>query len=530
MNRLRKWWGWLAVMLVIMISIAGWAMWKQKSTAPEYRIAKIEKGPLTASVSASGTLSAVVSVQVGSQVSGQLKEILVDFNSEVKKGQLIARIDPETFEYRVRQAQADLDVARAQAITQQANVASQRAQLAQVEVNVANAKRDLGRKEELMAKGFISSAERDTVLATYNALAEQVNAAKAQVQVAQSNVVGAQAGVKQREAALAQAKIELERTAIRAPVNGVVIKRSVEQGQTVAASLQAPELFIIAENLTDMRVDTSIDESEIGRVRDGQKATFTVDAFPGRTFEGKVKQIRKAAQTVSNVVTYMVEVSAANPNKELLPGMTANVRIVIDNRSDVLKVANAALRFKPPGMTGQKSGPADAPAGARAGARAGGAQNAALRERLEKDLQLTEAQKGKLDAIFAGMREKATASRDTPQADRQKAQERSRNEMRIQIAEMLTPEQKKKYDEIIAEQGERRAGASGTQPGKIYTLDEKQQPKELNVRLGMTDGTMTEVISPDVKEGMDVITGLVQKQNAAGGSRSGTPAPGPRMF
>jgi HlyD family secretion protein len=531
MKRSRKWWVWGAVALVLLTGLASAKFWSQKNTAPEYRLAQIERGAVTASVSASGTLSPVVSVQVGSQVSGQLKEILVDFNSEVKKGQLIARIDPETFEYRVRQAQADLDVARAQAMTQQANVASQRAQLAQVQVNVANAKRDLERKQGLMAKGFISSAERDTVLATYNALAEQLNASKAQVQVAQSTAVGAQAGVRQKEAALSQAKIELERTAIRAPVNGVVIKRSVEQGQTVAASLQAPELFIIAENLTDMRVDTSIDESEIGRVRDGQKATFTVDAFPGRTFEGTVKQIRKAAQSVSNVVTYMVEVSAVNPRQELLPGMTANVRIVTDARDDVLKVANAALRFRPPGATAQRPAPADAPSGARGGA-AGSGQTAALRERLEKDLQLTDAQKAGLEAIFAGMREKMMASGEAPQGDRQKAMERSRSDMRIQIAEMLTPEQKKKYEEIIAEQGgDRRSATGGSTPGKIYTLDDKRQLKEVNVRLGLSDGTMTEVLSPDVKEGMDVVTGVVQQGGSSSGpGASGAARRGPRMF
>lgn len=530
MSGLRKWWKWIAIVLVVLISISGFKIWSQKNTAPEFRTAKMEKGAITASVSASGTLSPVVSVQVGSQVSGQLKEVFVDFNSEVKKGQLIARIDPETFEYKVRQAQADLDAARAQAMTQQANIAAQRAQLAQVQVNVANAKRDLDRKQELMAKGFISGAERDTVLATYNALAEQVNAAKAQVQVAQSNASGAQAVVKQREASLAQARIELERTAIKAPVNGVVIKRSVEQGQTVAASLQAPELFIIAENLADMRVDTAIDESEIGRVRDGQKATFTVDAFPGRTFEGSVKQIRKAAQNVSNVVTYMVEVSASNPSKELLPGMTANVRVITDTRNDVLKVPNAALRFKPPGAVAQRPAPTDAPAGARANRGGqGGSQNAALRERLEKELQLTDTQKAKLEPIYTGMREKAAISSEVPQADRKKSMERSRNEMQLQIAEMLTPEQKKKYQEILAEQSERRASAARSMPGRIYTLNENRQLKEISVRLGLTDGTMTEVMSSELKEGMDVVTGTAQPQSGES-SRSGARRSGPRMF
>jgi HlyD family secretion protein len=538
MHASRKWWIWFALALVAVAIAAGYKFWAEKNAVPAFRTTKIEKGAITASVSATGTLAAVVSVQVGSQVSGQLKEIYVDFNSEVTKDQLIARIDPQTFEHRVRQAQADLDSARAQTLTQQATIAAQRAQAGQVEVNVANAKRDLDRKQQLMEKGFISGAERDTVLATYNALAEQVKAAKAQVQVAESNAIAAAAVVRQREASLAQARIDLERTAIRAPVNGIVIKRSVDKGQTVAASLQAPELFIIAENLTEMRVDTAIDESEIGRIRDGQKATFTVDAFPGRTFEGSVKQIRKAAQNVSNVVTYMVEVSAPNPGKELLPGMTANVRVVTDSRSDVLKVASSALRYKPPGAaaSGPRSGAADSQSGApsddaaprggrEGGGGGGGGQNRAMRERLEKELELNEAQKAKLDTIFSGMREKMMATREAP--DRQKAGERIRMEMRAQITEILTPAQKQKYEEIMAAQGGRRTGA--TARGRIYTVDAEGQPKELNVRLGLSDGSMTEVISSEISEGMEVIIGAALPP-AAAGSRPASRQGGPRMF
>ncbi|MGE5623089.1 MAG: HlyD family secretion protein [Bacillota bacterium] len=280
MKFIRKWWVWLLVVTVVALGGLGVRLGSQKNAAPEYRTAKIEKGSITAAVSASGTLNPVVAVQVGSQVSGQLKEILADFNSEVKQGQLIARIDPETFEYKVRQAQADVDAARSQVLTQQANIAAQRAEVTRAEVNLADAKRDLERKQQLVEKGFIAAAERDKAQATFNALSEQVNTARAQAAVAVANARNAEAVVKQREAALAQAKIDLERTAIKAPVNGVVIKRSVERGQTVAASLQAPELFIIAENLTDMQVDAAIDEAEIGRVHPGQKATFTVDAFP----------------------------------------------------------------------------------------------------------------------------------------------------------------------------------------------------------------------------------------------------------
>lgn len=530
MTWLRKWWLWAGLILLIVAGVFGYKSWAGKNAVPEYRTAKIERGEITATVSASGTLSPVVSVQVGSQVSGQIKEIYVDFNSEVKKDQLIARIDPETFEYRVRQSQADLDAARSQVATQQANIAAQRAQLSQVEVTIADARRDLERKQQLVEKGFISGAERDKAQATYNALVEQGKAAQAQVQVAIANAGNAQAGVKQREAALAQAKIDLERTAIKAPVNGVVIKRSVEKGQTVAASLQAPELFIIAENLADMRVDTSIDESEIGRIRTGQKATFTVDAFPGRTFEGGVKQIRQAAQTVSNVVTYLAEISAPNPNKILLPGMTANVRIVTDSRNDVLKAPNSALRFKPPGAVQQATSAGSAIAGnapAASQTNHPGPQYLAQRERMEKELQLSADQKAKLDGIYAGLREKMTAMRDAAPEERQKIGERNRAELRAQINEMLTPEQRKKYELLLAEEGERRGGM-GNQRGRIFILDQQNRPKEISVRLGLTDGVMTEISGPEVREGMSVVTGTVQT-GQPGQTRSAPPR-GPRMF
>ena len=355
MGWFKRYWIWLVLLLTLIVASAGYLFWWKKSDVPQYRTTTIEKGRLVASVAATGTLQPVISVQVGSQVSGQLKEVLVDFNSLVKKNQLIARIDPESFEYRVRQAQADLDAARAQVATQQANIAAQRALQSQIEVSLADARRDFERKEQLAEKKFISIAEVDKSRATMNSLAEQVKSAQAQVEVARANAGSAAAVVKQRDAVLAQARVDLERTAIRSPVDGIVIKRSVDKGQTVAASLQAPELFIIAENLTDLRVDTSIDESEVGKIQLGQKATFTVDAFPGRTFEGQVKQIRKSAQVVSNVVTYLVAISTQNSDLKLLPGMTANVRVVTSVMDDVLKVPNAALRFRPPQKSDEKS-------------------------------------------------------------------------------------------------------------------------------------------------------------------------------
>ena len=514
MNWLRKWQVWAVVALVVIALAVGVKWWTGRSAQPEYKTAKIEKGAVTASVSASGTLNPVVSVQVGSQVSGQIKELYADFNSEVKQGQLIARIDPETFEFKVRQAQADLDSSHSQ-------LQAQRAEVARQQVNLANAKRDMDRKLQLVDKGFLSPAERDNVKAVYDAQL-------AQVRVNTSNAKNAESVVKQREAALSQAKVDLERTAIRAPVNGVVIKRSVERGQTVAASLQAPELFVIAENLEDMQVDTSIDESEIGRIRDGQKATFTVDSYPGRLFEGEVRQIRKAAQNVSNVITYLVVISAPNPNKELLPGMTANVRIVLDSREDVLLVPNAALRFRPPAAAAGSSARKKSATTKGAAANNNQAQNQALRARLEQELEVSEPQKAKLDAIFSAMRNKDAAASQMSTGERQKLMEQSRTEMRAQIVEILTPEQKQKFEALSAEFSTRR-GAAGGAAGRIYLMDANRKPQEVDVRLGITDGSVTELLSSNVEEGSEIIIGATTSEQTKGGAAARPPS-GPRMF
>jgi HlyD family secretion protein len=484
----------LAAVLIVIAGAAGAAYWylRGEAAAPTYRLAKVERGPLTATVSASGTLTPVTSVSVGTQVSGQIKELFVDFNSPVKKGQLIARIDPETFEYRVRQAQADADAARS---------AVYRAQ-----VNLANAQRELTRAKELVGRNFVSPAELDARQAAYDLAAAELKTA--------------QATLAQREAQLASAKVDLARTEIRAPVDGVVIKRSVDVGQTVAASLQAPELFVIAKDLRDMQVETSIDEADIGRIRVGQRATFTVDAFPGRTFTGEVKQVRKAAQTVQNVVTYTVLVTANNESGQLMPGMTANVRIVTDTRESVLKVPNAALRYRPPGESpaptadaGRAAGNGGAPAGA-------GAQ---LRERLVSELKLDAQQQSRLDPILADMRTKFMQLRDLPEEARAKAASAIRAEVRARIEDILTPEQKARYAEIAAEFGGRSSGPSAR--GRIWVLADGK-PKPIDVRVGLTDGTATEISGPGVVEGMEVIVG---QQGGASAPSAPKGAP-PRMF
>ncbi|MDZ7862231.1 efflux RND transporter periplasmic adaptor subunit [Acidovorax sp.] len=341
--------GFVAVLVLLVAGGVGW--WQLSGPAPvAYRTAAVTRGNLQATVAASGAVSPVAQVSVGTQVSGQIREVLVDFNAEVKAGQLIALIDPETFEYRVRSAQADVEAARAAVLTAQANGIAAQTQVSRAQVDLDEATRDWERKQSLVEKQFITQSEADKARALVNTSTEALKAVRAQVGVAQAQVKTAQANVAQREAALAQARIDLARTRITSPVNGIVIKRAIERGQTVASSLQSPELFVIAKNLSDMQVEAAIDESDVGRLQAGQKASFTVDAFPGQTFQGEIRQVRKAATNVANVVTYVAIIGFSNEGGKLLPGMTANVRVVTVQREQVLMVPNAALRMRIDGV------------------------------------------------------------------------------------------------------------------------------------------------------------------------------------
>ena len=342
----------IAIGLVIVLLALGGAWWAQRGGSAEvqYRTGKIERGDLLASVAASGAVTPVSLVTVGTQVSGQIRDVLVDFNTEVKAGQLLAQFDPESFEYRVRSAQADVDAARAAVLTAQANLLATQTQVSRAQVDLNEAQRSQDRTLSLVEKQFIAQSEGDKARALVNTSAEALKATQAQVGVSQAQVSAARANVSQRDSALAQARIDLARTKITSPVNGIVIKRTIERGQTVASSLQAPELFVIAQNLSDMQVEAAIDESDVGRLVVGQKATFTVDAFPGQTFQGAVQQVRKAALNVANVVTYVAVIRFSNVDGRLMPGMTANVRIVTEERKQVLKVPNAALRLRIAGV------------------------------------------------------------------------------------------------------------------------------------------------------------------------------------
>ena len=506
-----------AIGLLLILGAAGagaYAWWNGRPVPIDFRLAKVERGTIVAAVSATGTVNPVIAVQVGSQVSGQIQELLVDFNSEVKKGDIIARINPDAFQLKVSQAMADVEAANATVLTQSANVTALQAEVSRSKVGLADAERELKRNKGLFEKSFVSAAALDKAQATFDGAREQLNTAQAQLVAGQAHVRNVEALVRQREAQLAQARVDLDKTTIRAPVDGVVVKKSVEPGQTVAASLQAPELFIIARDLREMQVETSIDEAEVGRIRVGQEATFNVDSFPGRTFRGKVSQMRKSALVVQNVVTYTAIIAAANPDLRLFPGMTANVRIVVDTREDVLKIPNSALRFRPAGVGafvqpgGSASDAAGAPAGSEDGKAAKGegkGRGDAMRERLVKDLNLTAEQQARLEAIMKETRAKMKGLDGEDRDERRKQAAQVRAEQRARIAEMLNPEQRKRYEEMSAN----RSGARQVTSGRVWVADAAGKPQAVALRLGLTDGTYTELVSGELQDGSEVIVGTL---------------------
>lgn len=313
----------------------------------QYFGAEVEEGDIQAIVNATGTINAVTTVLVGSQVSGSIAELGADFNDHVSKGEVIARLDPAIFQTRVLQAEADLASAEAgvkstdaDLLVAQANVERERAGGRQAELN-------LSRSLQLFQQGIASVEQRDTVQAAYDTAKANLEAAAAQLTQTRARLDQQKAQVKQRRAALEQARLDFDHTIIRAPIEGTVIARNVDVGQTVAASLQAPTLFTIAQDLTQMLVYAKTDESDVGRIRVGAEATFKVDSFPNDTFRGRVKQVRMNAYTVQNVVTYDTIIEFGNPDLKLLPGMTAYVTIPVASARQVVKIPNGALRFTP---------------------------------------------------------------------------------------------------------------------------------------------------------------------------------------
>jgi HlyD family secretion protein len=383
---------WVWGIVVAALLFAGWRAWQSYSQAKiTFETMPVERGAVQASITATGTLNPVVNVQVGSQVSGNIKALYADFNTKVQQGQLVALIDPQIFQAQVDQATGATASAEAAVVTSQAQVEKAKsdlagatanrdnlkAVLAKDQANALNAQIQWQRSEVLFKEGVVSQQDHDTAKAAYDASQAQITADQSQISAADHNIQSAQSQVNvaitqmnaaraqasQSKAALRQSQINLEHTRIVAPVSGTVIARHFDVGQTVAASFQAPDIFDIAQDLTQMQVDTNVDESDVGFIRAGQPASFTVDAYPGTTFRGKVTDVRKAPIVAQNVVTYDVVIAVSNPDLKLFPGMTANVTVVTSRVDDTLKVPNAALRYRPAADLVKKYGLTAAPPG-----------------------------------------------------------------------------------------------------------------------------------------------------------------------
>jgi HlyD family secretion protein len=412
------------------VVILGVAYWGFRDGAKEnpYITAPVQKGDLTQVVTATGTLQAVVTVQVGSQVSGTISKLYADFNSKVKQRQVVAELDQDKFKASVEQAKA--------------NVVSSQANTAKAQVAVEDAKRTLERNRELRKRELIAQADLDAAETAYNSAVAQLKVNQAQVELA--------------KAALEQAQVDLNHTVISSPVDGIVVSRNVDVGQTVAASLQAPVLFLIANDLSKMQVDTNVSEGDVGNVWLDQDAVFTVDAYPTRRFQGKVLQVRNAPIMVQNVVTYDAVVGIDNKDLLLKPGMTANVQFMVNRKEGVLKVPNSALRFRPPEDKPQPQAPAEGQEERPAAGRGGGAREG----------------------------------------------ERGGNRG-----------------------GQAQRGGGRSREGTVYVL-RGQKATPVRIRLGINDGTSSEVAAGDVKEGEQVVVAM----SSAGQARASGPARRPFGF
>ena len=507
---------------IIVVGLAAFYFWSNKSSAPQYLTAKVERGNLRNTVTATGALQAVTTIQVGSQASGTISALYADFNSTVKKGQVIAQLDPAVAKAQVDQAQANLQQAQAglqqaraavsnsragvsdaQARAQgaastaqnsQAGVSSARANLAVLKAQQDDALSVLKQQESLLKSGVIAQRDFDVAQnayqqaqAKYDQAAAQLNQAilseqmaagsgiassqaqvqqsQATVQQSQAQVQSAAAQVEQAKAALDLAKVNLEHTTIASPIDGIVVSRDVSVGQTVAASLSAPTLFTIANDLTQMQVIANIDQADIGLVENAKSVKFTVDAFPGKDFDGKIEQMRLNPTNVQNVVTYNVVMDVNNPDKKLKPGMTANLTITIDERNNVLKVPNAALRFTPQDGTAQRSGSGN------------GNANGQARPRRQ-------------NANASGGTNPAAAGDSQPKFAR--------------------------ASEPVLE-GQTRI---------VWVLGQDGQPQARRIKVGLTDGAATEVVEGNLVEGETVITGQTITASATKTSTTQTQAPG----
>ena len=471
----------IALILVFLAGILAFALKRQKASAHQYFTASIGLGPLRKVVNATGVVQTVVTVQVGSQISGQIQELYADYNSVVKRGQLLAKLDARNFQAQlenarasVAAAQARIRSAEAELKTQAANSQSARANLEAARVTRDNTSVLFRRASELNASGVVSQNDYDNAKANADsaqAKYEQAQAAVAQAE-AQSNASVAQleqakAQLQQAQADLHRAELNLEYCNIYSPVDGVVISRNIDVGQTIAASLQSPTLFSIANDLSRMQVNASVDEADIGNISDQADVRFTVDAYPNETFRARISEIRLSPQTIQNVVTYSVILAIDNSELKLKPGMTANITVTVDQRNNVLKLPNAALRYTPAGMQREPVRPENLPASS-------------------EETWTDEAQK---------------PFEQTPPVH-------------------LAPGQKWDPSEKIKFVSPKR---TVLRPGLVFVLNPQEKPEPRKIVLGITDGSATEVVSGDLKAGDRVIIG--DSNQAA--VTSSAPAPGP---
>ena len=566
---MRRVWLW-TVLVLAFAGTAGFFIWRPiggSAADVPYRLASLDRGTITASVRATGTLNPVTTVLVGSQLSGQVVEIMAEYNSLVKAGQVVARLNSEQIKSRRDAARADLEQARADLGMRRAQVEKSRATLQRSEAmkgdleaqrdkahaQLAEAKRNLARQAELSERAVASRTAFDqartqveiqtaTVASTDAQIASneaEIVGLKADIVLAEAQVKSAEALILQREAKLKDIEIDLSRTDIKSPVDGVVVKREIELGQTVAASLAAPTLFTIAQDLREIDIYANIDEADVGRMKAGQPVAFTVNAYPNRTFNGTVRLVRLSAQTVQNVVTYTGVIGVDNADMALLPGMTANLQIVTDERRNVLRVPNAALRFRPVSGAANAVIPSAPPASLPELAAPRGRPLQDIRERLSAEVQPTEEQMAAIDRILAEARGTAPArGSGLSDEERRTALRRYRQDLQAKIEAELDPDRRTKVAAVMSPEGRRPArqpAESGT-PGRVYVVDDQGRPQPVAVRLGITDGGFTELLAGDVAEDAAVIVGGGPRGSGAGQPvEPGTPTPaqrprGPRLF
>jgi len=470
----------------LLLTTLVWWLWPGQQVAPtgEIETVTVDRGDITRIVSAVGSVRALNTVEVGSQLSGQIDRLVADFNTEVLAGDLLARIDPQTFERRVQEAEANLAVARA-------NVSIQEAGIRKAEVNLGNAQREFERQQSLVERGLISDSALDLT-------ESQFLSAQSDLEIARAQKRNAEASVLQREAALESARIDLERTEIRSPIDGVVIERAIDLGQTVAASLQAPLLFSIAQDLSEIQIEASVDEADIGSVTEGAPTRFTVDAFPDREFEGQVTQVRLAPVEQNNIVTYTVVITAENPGQRLLPGMTASIDIVTGVRENVLRVANAAVRFRPPEDMIAEAGEG---AGEQGGRGNPGAQLIEMLTEMGVDEARRETIQSEMREVFGSLRGLFMSG-----ADRETIRERISAATREVMLRNLNEEEMEIYEA-------RQREMESTRPATLYSRGEDGLLTPRRVRLGIADDRFTEIAGGQLGEGDEVVTRLPRERS-----------------